>query len=411
MAFEIVLWVLLVAIVSILLAGFRRVPIGAAGIVIWLGRRTGEVRREGITWVLPWICGLVILFRRERQIDVPLAHYYSSDRVRIGFKATVRVTVADPVALFDQGPGTYEPFTRDALSGGTGGEEANVALRGLVQNSIRESVQATAIEGVLFGSGAQQLLRERIRQELGQTVRRWGLEVPEVWLTDVEIDDQLLQEAVQAEARESMAGKGHLAAWEAQIGKGALFQKVAGQVVEEVRRQVGREIPIAEAAAFLASFYQNERAMDVALRAAGGRNEMMQLFYLQHLGLPLPDRAGFEGGGTARPALAPPQPALLATARAGSFLIGREGTIAVEGDGVSRHHARLEVVAGRMTLTDLGSTNGSFLNGRPLAPNSPAVLGSEDTLRLGKSVQVTGQELAAATHTGALRCRAPIPPR
>jgi regulator of protease activity HflC (stomatin/prohibitin superfamily) len=411
MTFEIVAWVLLAGTVAVLLAGFRRVPIGAAGIVIWLGRRTGEVRREGITWVLPWLCGLVILFRRERQIDVPGAHYYSSDRVRIGFKTTVRVAVDDPVALFDQGPGTYDPFRRDALGGGTGGEEANVALRGLVQNSIRESVQGMAIEGVLFGGGAAQALRERIRQELGTTVRRWGLQVPEVWLTDVEIDDRALQQAVQAEARESMAGKGHLAAWEAQIGKGALFQKVAGQVVEEMRRKLGREIPLAEVVAFLAAFYQNERAMDVALRAAGGRNEMMQLFYLQHLGLPLPDRAPLEGGGGVAPALGLPAPALEGKAREGVFLLGRDGTIAVEGDGVSRHHARLEVVGGRMVLTDLGSTNGSFVNGSLLPPNSPTPLGSADTLRLGRAVQVTTQDLAAATHTGTLRSRAGVPPR
>ena len=29
-------------------AGIKRIPVGAVGIVIWLGRRTGDVRQEGV---------------------------------------------------------------------------------------------------------------------------------------------------------------------------------------------------------------------------------------------------------------------------------------------------------------------------------------------------------------------------
>lgn len=387
------------------LLGIRRIPVGAVGIVIWLGRRTSDVRQEGLTWLVPLLAELVTIYQRERQIDVPAAQYYTADRVRISFKTTLRVAVADAVALCAQGPGTYEPFTRDALGGGGGGQEANIALRGLVQNSIRESVQSMPIDEVLFGGGSvsQQELCERIRRGLDQTARRWGLGVLEVWLTDVDADDQHLKQAVQAEVREKMAGKGHLASWEAQIQKGALFGDVAQQVVERTRRELGRDVPVEEVRNFLLAFYQNEAALEVAMRSASGHNDLMSLFYLQHLGLPVPARSPLAAGHPVQPATRLPAAVAPAAAREGSYIVGREGDIVVEGDGISRHHARLVVADGRMTLTDLGSTNGTFLSGRRLPQQAPTSVGPRDIIGLGKALSVTADQLTEATRTLSLR--------
>lgn len=52
--------------------------------------------------------------------------------------------------------------------------------------------------------------------------------------------------------------------------------------------------------------------------------------------------------------------------------------------GVSRHHAVLRLVNGEWTITDLKSTNGTFLNDIPLAPNTPTVLQDKTRIRLGK---------------------------
>src|SRR5262252_1865402 len=38
---------------------------------------------------------------------------------------------------------------------------------------------------------------------------------------------------------------------------------------------------------------------------------------------------------------------------------------------VSRQHASIEWKDGRLFITDLGSTNGTLLNGRPLSPHQP----------------------------------------
>lgn len=51
--------------------------------------------------------------------------------------------------------------------------------------------------------------------------------------------------------------------------------------------------------------------------------------------------------------------------------------------GVSRHHAQLRLINGEWTITDLGSTNGTFLNEIPLAPKTPTPLRDKTRIRLG----------------------------
>ncbi|PJF22622.1 MAG: hypothetical protein CUN56_05060 [Phototrophicales bacterium] len=52
--------------------------------------------------------------------------------------------------------------------------------------------------------------------------------------------------------------------------------------------------------------------------------------------------------------------------------------------GVSREHARLHVENGHIYITDLGSTNGTFLSGEQLEPHQPVMLRKGDELLLGR---------------------------
>lgn len=54
--------------------------------------------------------------------------------------------------------------------------------------------------------------------------------------------------------------------------------------------------------------------------------------------------------------------------------------------GVSRTHAAVRRGEDTLTLVDLGSVNGTFLNGQRLSPNQPRVLRDGDEIRLGKLV-------------------------
>ncbi|MEL6307592.1 MAG: FHA domain-containing protein [Chloroflexota bacterium] len=51
--------------------------------------------------------------------------------------------------------------------------------------------------------------------------------------------------------------------------------------------------------------------------------------------------------------------------------------------GVSRRHARIKLREMRMTVEDLGSTNGTYLNNERLESNTEYPLSEKDELRLG----------------------------
>jgi hypothetical protein len=71
----------------------------------------------------------------------------------------------------------------------------------------------------------------------------------------------------------------------------------------------------------------------------------------------------------------------------GNWTIGRaeENDFAIGDGAVSSRHAKLEANAGVLLITDVGSSNGTFLNGVRLAPNVPTSLRAGDRLRLGSS--------------------------
>lgn len=54
--------------------------------------------------------------------------------------------------------------------------------------------------------------------------------------------------------------------------------------------------------------------------------------------------------------------------------------------GVSRVHASVERNEDVLTLIDLGSSNGTFLNGQRLAPDNPRVLRDGDEVRFGRLI-------------------------
>jgi len=68
----------------------------------------------------------------------------------------------------------------------------------------------------------------------------------------------------------------------------------------------------------------------------------------------------------------------------GTMRIGRsaDNEVVLADDKVSRHHGQISARLGMLVFTDLGSTNGSFMNGRAV---SEIALGPGDVLQLGRS--------------------------
>ncbi len=81
-----------------------------------------------------------------------------------------------------------------------------------------------------------------------------------------------------------------------------------------------------------------------------------------------------------------PTPGATFSLEGDQVIIGRDSscTIAINDAEVSRKHARLSFQGGKYVIEDLGSTNGTFVNGQRLV--SPVVLKSGDVVSLGEQI-------------------------
>jgi pSer/pThr/pTyr-binding forkhead associated (FHA) protein len=66
------------------------------------------------------------------------------------------------------------------------------------------------------------------------------------------------------------------------------------------------------------------------------------------------------------------------------FTAGREGNLAINDDFSSGHHVRFQAVRGLWYVEDLGSTNGTYLNGRRI--HRSQLLKKRDKIRIGHTI-------------------------
>ncbi len=89
-----------------------------------------------------------------------------------------------------------------------------------------------------------------------------------------------------------------------------------------------------------------------------------------------------------------PTPGATFSLEGDQLIIGRDSSsgVCINDAEVSRKHARLMFQGGKYVLEDLGSTNGTFVNGQRLA--SQAVLKSGDVVSLGEQIVLIYEALA-----------------
>lgn len=89
----------------------------------------------------------------------------------------------------------------------------------------------------------------------------------------------------------------------------------------------------------------------------------------------------------------------------GELVIGRQGAaVTIEDSELSRRHAAVRPVEGGIEIEDLGSLNGTFVNGRRI--DAPTRLAGGDSVKLGQSVL----ELEAAHAPATVASAVPPPP-
>jgi transcriptional regulator with PAS, ATPase and Fis domain len=113
-----------------------------------------------------------------------------------------------------------------------------------------------------------------------------------------------------------------------------------------------------------------------------------------HDGPRTPRLVAYWDGGTLTCAL--PESGVLGLGRAPS------SDVFLDHSSVSRTHARLAVDRGTVSIEDLGSSNGTFVNGRRIPPNRPVALRPGDGVRAGSVTLVLGgiDEAPRQTHSG-----------
>ncbi|MCL4529439.1 MAG: FHA domain-containing protein [Chloroflexi bacterium] len=89
-----------------------------------------------------------------------------------------------------------------------------------------------------------------------------------------------------------------------------------------------------------------------------------------------------------------PTPGATFSLEGDQLIIGRDSSsnVAINDAEVSRKHARLTFQGGKYVIEDLGSTNGTFVNGQRLA--SPIVLKSGDVVSLGEQIVLMFEALS-----------------
>ncbi|MCB8932418.1 MAG: FHA domain-containing protein [Fimbriimonadaceae bacterium] len=87
--------------------------------------------------------------------------------------------------------------------------------------------------------------------------------------------------------------------------------------------------------------------------------------------------------------------------RPGTNVLGREGDVLVADARASRRHAQVSSEEGVLTIEDLGSTNGTLVNGEKLEPGSSRKLENGDKLSLG-GVELVLSQPGQATATAAI---------
>lgn len=65
---------------------------------------------------------------------------------------------------------------------------------------------------------------------------------------------------------------------------------------------------------------------------------------------------------------------------------GKEADIRLQDDGISRKHAKVDLVSGKIEVTDLGSSNGTYVNFKRLDKDKAATIKDRDIVFFGRTV-------------------------
>ena len=285
-------------------------------------------------------------------------------------------------------------WRKAAAAGGAGGGSAGEALDAARAELEAMRAELRRVEGELADSTARADAAQAARAEAEEALRalraRGAASDAEIRAAEARVRDADARvRAAQAEIQEAQAAQ---AAAEEALAAAVAANARFGEQAEAAAATADRAllltallVPLVLVALVLSLRKPRREVMDRAsrvIRWSFRRRQDGSIDPHPHPGLepgprppwPLPPARPFDGSGLER------------CAEPGGFVLGRAGTLVdavLDHRSVSRRHARLTRVDGRLCVEDLNSTNGTRVNGRRLDPFVPVAIAREDTVAVG----------------------------
>jgi regulator of protease activity HflC (stomatin/prohibitin superfamily) len=171
------MWILLIPVIAIVLAGFRILQQYQRGLVFRLGRYQ-STRDAGLTWIIPFVDRIQVVDVRVVTQEIEPQETMTNDNVPVKVRAVVWYKVVNPQRAIIEVSGFQDAVRQTALT----------SLRSVIgQHSLDELLKEQDKLSIMLG------------KIMDSVTEPWGVEVDRVQIKDVEIP-QSMQRAMAQEA-------------------------------------------------------------------------------------------------------------------------------------------------------------------------------------------------------------------
>jgi|GEM_PF-808903 len=298
--------------------------------------------------------------RDQRRVDVSLnLQYHVTDPVKVAIELKQPITslVQSVKNLLGQAIGSYE-------------------LHGLIQQG-------------------RQIIQDWIMQRSPQVEQQLGIQITAAQVDELKLPDEVMQALDQPYVGQQ-AGR----ADGARIG-----QKWGEMTPDAARAHLAEQFVQHYPQAIIGGVPQPPVGVGMGLPGAPGAGQLPPVAGVIDVTPPVPTAAPAAPtkalGAMIQAALGVRSPGLgqfVHVIVSPSTTVGRvaDNDVVLAGDeAVSRHHARFLATASQLAVEDLGSANGTLVNGRRIAPHQPCPLRGGETIQMGNTL-IQVQLLAGA---------------
>ncbi len=168
--------VVLSIILVYILCGFKKIPTGHKGIILWFGAKSETVFDAGLTWLFPLFNTLEIIdcrvrFIEERNMTISLAHFIS-----VNLKTSIHYKVDNPSSYLDN-------YSKSDFDG---------KVKTYVTNSLREYLTKNEVtDQEIISMNTSGYKQEQIKKINEGYISNLGLKITDIVVVIIEITPEM----------------------------------------------------------------------------------------------------------------------------------------------------------------------------------------------------------------------------